>query len=156
MTSELNNESILNRLVHLSARYLDDQKYDDFLALFSNEGRYSITCKAPELSDKMTWMQQTKQELAERLNSMTEHEWEIALVTQTRIVSVDIINVDNEDAELSSSFALYNTEQSGRTSCYAVGRYEDKWIRQNDTWLLVNREVELKTRILEMPSPLPI
>jgi 3-phenylpropionate/cinnamic acid dioxygenase small subunit len=77
-------------------------------------------------------------------------------VEQTRVLSVDVIEVNGETANSSSSFALYHTDEAGLTSCYAVGRYDDSWEKDMDTWKLLSRRVVLKTRQLSMLSPLPI
>ena len=87
---------------------------------------------------------------------MSEHEWEIAGVEQTRVLSVDLVETNGKTANTSSSFALYHTGQEGLTSCYAVRRYDDCWEKVTDTWKLGRRRVVLKTRQLSMLSPLPI
>ena len=156
MSEEIAAQLELNRLIHASARYLDDHEFQAYLDLYREEGVYSIVTKAPELPDPMIWMQRSRAELQERISSMSEHEWEIAGVEQTRVVSVDIVEVDGETANTSSSFALYHTGEEGLTSCYAVGRYDDCWEKATDTWKLAGRRVELKTRQLGMLSPLPI
>ena len=156
MASNFNTELILTRLVHRSARSLDDHDFDGYLEFFDNDGEYIITAKTPELSEPMVWMKQTRDELVERIQAMNEHEWEVALVEQTRILSVDTIEIKETDAEVSTSFAVYHTDQAGVTMCYAVGRYEDQWHLRSDKWLLCRREVALKTRQLHILSPLPI
>ena len=40
---------------------------------------------------------------------MSEHEWEIAGVEQTRVLSVDLVEINGKTANTSSSFALYHT-----------------------------------------------
>ena len=156
MSVDIADQLALKRLVHASARYLDDHDFQAYLDLYREEGVYSIVTKAPELPEPMIWMQRSRGELQERISSMSEHEWEIAGVEQTRVVSVDIVEVDGETANTSSSFALYHTGQEGLTSCYAVGRYDDRWEKAADTWKLGSRRVVLKTRQLGMLSPLPI
>ena len=156
MGVEIAEQSALERLIHASARYLDDHEFQAYLDLYREEGVYSIVTKAPELPEPMIWMQRSRAELQERISAMSEHEWEIAGVEQTRIVSVDIIEVNGATADTSSSFALYHTGQEGLTSCYAVGRYDDFWEKAADTWKLGSRRVMLKTRQLGMLSPLPI
>ena len=156
MSEEIAAQLELNRLIHASARYLDDHEFQAYLDLYREEGVYSVVTKAPELPDPMIWMQRSRTELQERISSMSEHEWEIAGVEQTRVVSVDIIEVDGETANTSSSFALYHTGEEGLTSCYAVGRYDDCWEKATDIWKLASRRVVLKTRQLGMLSPLPI
>ena len=156
MSEEIAAQLELKRLIHASARYLDDHEFQAYLDLYREEGVYSIVTKAPELPDPMIWMQRSRAELQERISSMSEHEWEIAGVEQTRVVSVDIVEVDGETANTSSSFALYHTGEEGLTSCYAVGRYDDCWEKATDSWKLGSRRVVLKTRQLGMLSPLPI
>ncbi len=153
---EIADQLALMRLIHASARYLDDHEFQAYLDLYGEQGDYSIVAKAPELPEPMVWMQGSRGELQERISSMSEHEWEIAGVEQTRLVSVDIVEVNGETATTSSSFALYHTGQEGLTSCYAVGRYDDCWEKAADTWKLGSRRVVLKTRQLAMLSPLPI
>ena len=156
MSEEIAAQLELNRLIHASARYLDDHEFQPYLDLYREEGVYSIVTKAPELPDPMIWMQRSRAELQERISSMSEHEWEIAGVEQTRVISVDVVEVNGEKANTSSSFALYHTGEEGLTSCYAVGRYDDCWEKDTDTWKLLSRRVLLKTRQLSMLSPLPI
>ena len=156
MSVDIADQLALNRLIHASARYLDDHDFQAYLELYREEGVYTIVARAPELPDPMIWMQRSRAELRERIASMSEHEWEIAGVEQTRVVSVDIVEVNGATADTSSSFALYHTGQEGLTSCYAVGRYDDCWEKAADTWKLGSRQVMLKTRQLGMLSPLPI
>ena len=148
--------SELNRLVHASARYLDDRDFQAYLGLYGEDGTYTIITRAPELPEPMVWMQRNRTELSERIAAMSEQEWQIAEVEQTRLLSVDVIEVNGKTADTSSSFALYHTNEAGLTSCYAVGRYDDCWRKDRDTWKLLKRRVVLKTRQLDMLSPLPI
>ena len=156
MSEDIADQLELNRLVHASARYLDDRDFQAYLELYREEGSYTIVTKAPELPEPMVWMQRSRAELSERIDAMSEQEWEIAEVEQTRIVSVDLVEVNGEAANTSSSFALYHTGEEGITSCYAVGRYDDCWEKDTETWKLLSRRVVLKTRQLSMLSPLPI
>ena len=59
-------------------------------------------------------------------------------------------------ATTSSSVAIYRTDEDGRTACYAVARYEDEWRRAGGCWRLAERVVALRTRLLAIPSPLPL
>jgi 3-phenylpropionate/cinnamic acid dioxygenase small subunit len=152
----LEHQMQLTRLLHSSTRLLDDQNYDGFLQLFTSEGEYSITCLTPELAEKMIWMKATRSEIDERLKAMNEHEWQIAHVEQTRILSVDTIDIGKNTSNTSSSFSLYQTDQQGRSELYVLGRYEDEWQYVSKRWYLAKREVALRTRLLKMLSPLPI
>lgn len=105
----------------------------------------------------MVWMQLNRDELVERLATEPEHEWKISKVPlQTRLVAVDLINVADQHATTSSSFCLYHTNEDGGSTVFALGRYEDRWLQTSDHWKLAKRVVDLKTRLLAMPSPIPI
>ena len=156
MSEQIAAQPELQRLIHASARYLDDRNFQAYLELYQQQGLYSITARAPELPEPMVWMQCTVAQLGERIAASAEQEWEIAEMEQTRIISVDLIDVNGANARASSSFALHHTDRQGVTSCYAVGRYDDCWGRDAGAWKLLSREVALKTRQLSVLSPLPI
>lgn len=152
MSTEAREE--LRRLVHQSGRLLDDRRYSEFVELFIADGSYRVEVKAPELPEKMTWMELARNELSERFASVPEHEWRF--LEQTRLISVDAIEVNGDDAQTGATVAVFHTDDVGRTECYAVARYDDKWRRVDNRWRLRVRTVDLKTRLLAVPSPLPI
>jgi len=90
----------------------------------------------------------------ERCAGIDRHEWRID--QQTRLVSVDSVALADGRATTSSSVAIYRTDEDGRTACYAVARYEDDWRRAGGCWHLAERVVALRTRLLAIPSPLPL
>ena len=47
----------LDRLIHASARFLDDHDFPAYLDLYKEEGIYTIVTRAPELPEPMIWMQ---------------------------------------------------------------------------------------------------
>jgi 3-phenylpropionate/cinnamic acid dioxygenase small subunit len=146
----------LTRLVHASARHLDDRDFAAYLSLFTEAGEYRIEVRAPELPDPMTWMHMNREELGKRLDSVPRHEWQILQPVQTRIVSVDQVDVGKVAAATSSSFAIFNTEADGHSRCYAVGRYDDHWVLSEGAWKIASRTVRLRTRMLMPPTPVPL
>lgn len=155
MTDKTRNTQLI-QLLHQSARCLDDDNYNDFIKLFAADGEYIISSRAPELAERMIWMRRSRDELEERLTAVSQHEWEISAIEQSRILSVDSVTVTGKSAHSSSTFSLFHTDAQGRSELYAVGRYEDQWTAADTGWLLKRREVQLKTRMLKLLSPLPI
>lgn len=149
-------EVAITRLIHASAYYLDEHNFEAYVGLFAEEGEYLIVTKAPELPKLMTWMQRSKTELAERFDAASKHEWQIMQQDQTRLVSVNLIEVSNDIASSLSNFTIYNTDEQGRSSCFAVGCYEDSWSMKDENWSLEQRKVVLKTRLLASPTALPL
>jgi len=153
----VNAHEQLRGLVHASARFLDDHAYEQFTRLFADDGEYRVETTAPECPQPMVWMLMSRDELSERLESAEIHEWKISSVpVQTRLVAVDTVDVSSKNATTSSSFCLFHTNQDGSSEVFAVGRYEDQWNRTGEDWRLARRRVDLKTRLLAMPSPIPI
>lgn len=144
----------LRRLIHRSGRCLDDRDYDDFVDLFAPDGNYRIEVKAPEISERMTWMALDRDELRQRFESAPQQEWRQMELTHQ--VSVDSIDISGEIATTSATVSIFHTDDEGRTQCYAVGRYEDIWRRIEDAWRLSLRVVDLRTRLLPVPAPIPI
>lgn len=149
-------EQALAQLVHRTARLLDDRDFDAYLRLFAEGAVYRIEVNAPELAEPMIWMEMTPAELRQRFDSIHRHEWRIVQPEQTRMVSVDSTSVGTGSAHTSSTFVIYGTDTEGRSSCYAVGRYEDDWSLAHGGWLLRARTVSLKTRLLSVPTPVPL
>jgi 3-phenylpropionate/cinnamic acid dioxygenase small subunit len=146
----------LRRQVHLAARHLDDGDYTSFLNLFTDQGEYRVEAQAPELAQPMTWMHMARDELGERCAQLSRQQWQIADYHQTRLLSLDIADIEGDQAHTSTGFVIYQTDQQGRSECYAVGRYEDEWRTESGHWKLDSRCVQLKTRLLSPMSPLPL
>ena len=144
----------LRALVHSSARFLDDRAYQSFIDLFDDAGSYRVEVNAPELPDPMVWMELDRDQLKERYDAVDRHEWR--LHQQTRLVAVDRIELATDGAQTSATVSIYHTDDEGRTTCYAVARYEDTWCKPQQGWRLAERVVALRTRLLAMPSPLPL
>ena len=151
-----NAEQAISRLIHASAHYLDEHNFDAYVNLFADDGEYAIVTSAPELPKPMTWMQRSKTELAERFAAVPKHEWQIAQQEQTRLVSVNLLDVNKDTASSLSNFVVYNTDEQGRSTCFAVGCYEDRWSLRDEKWLMALRRVVLKTRMLASHSALPL
>lgn len=151
-----NTEGIVTRLIHAAAYYLDEHDFDAYVALFAEDAEYSIVTSAPELPKPMIWMQRTKKELAERLAAASKHEWQILQQEQTRLVSVNKLELNSDTVSSLSNFVVYNTDEKGRSECFAVGRYEDRWSIKDEECLIEERKVILKTRLLSSHTALPI
>ena len=144
---------MLRSLVHASARFLDDCAYQSFVDLFEESGSYRVEVNAPELPDTMVWMELDRNQLKERYDALHKHEWR--RYQQNRLIAVDSITIDTDHAQTSSTVAIYHTDDDGRTTCYALARYEDCWHHSRLRWQITERVVALRTRLLAMPSPLP-
>ena len=144
----------LRRLIHQTVRCLDDRDYEGFTNLFTPNGEYRIEVDAPELRTKMIWMSLSRDELCKRFASVPEQEWR--RIDTTHQISVDAVDFEGDSARTTATVSIFRTDEEGRTECYAVGRYEDTWQRSEGDWRLSERVLDLRTRLLSVPTPLPI
>ena len=144
----------VRRRIHLSGRCLDDRDYDGFVDLFAPDGAYRIEVDAPEMKTRMIWMTLDHDELRQRFQSVPEQEWRAP--ETTRQIAVETIDFAGDTAETSSTVSIFHTDDEGRTQVYAVGRYEDTWQRISNEWRISLRVLDLRTRLLPVPAPLPL
>ena len=144
----------MRRRIHHSGRCLDDRDYDGFVDLFAPDGAYRIEVDAPEMKTRMTWMTLDRDELQQRFQSAPEQVWRN--IETTHLIAVDTIDFDDDTAKTSATVSIFRTDDEGRTQVYAVGRYEDAWQRIENEWRISLRVLDLRTRLLPGPAPLPL
>jgi hypothetical protein len=66
------------------------------------------------------------------------------------------VKISGDRASALSHFGILRTTQDGKTEIYAAGRYEDKAIKGNGSWLYEYHQVVLDTRMLEPFTHLPL
>ena len=144
----------LRVLVHRSGLCLDESRYEEFVALFADDGAYRMIAATPELGATQTWLAFDRDELAQHFASIPEHRWPPGQTT--RIVSVDAIELAGGRASTVATFCILRNDEEGRTACYAVGRYRDRWRNDGTGWRIAERVVDLRTRLLPAPAPIPL
>jgi 3-phenylpropionate/cinnamic acid dioxygenase small subunit len=144
----------MRQRIHHSGRCLDNRDYDGFVDLFTLDGAYRIEVDAPEMKSKMTWMTLDHDELRQRFQSAPEQVWRD--IETTHLIAVDTIDFEGETAKTSATVSIFRTDDEGRTQVYAVGRYEDAWQRIENKWRISLRVLDLRTRLLPVPAPLPL
>ncbi len=144
----------LSRLIHLSGRLLDQEDFENYTALFCDNGEYRLTAKAPEVAQPMTWILLNRQEMSALLTSAPKHEWNTG--ERSHLITVEEIDLDGDIADSRAGFCVFHTDGRGATEVYAVGRYEDRWYKGSGDWRLLKRIVRLQTRMLAPPSAIPI
>ena len=134
----------IRALVTRSARLLDAEHFDEFIALFAADGRYALIADGPELGRTMTWLELARDELAALLAEAPQHVYDLA--RRAHLVTVDEIVLDGARATARSTFAVFRTT--------ADGTYDDTLVRDGDIWRLGQRTATVQTRMFTMPTPL--
>ena len=144
----------IRALISRAARYLDRGAYEQFLDLFTEHGRYCIEAVSAELGKQMTWMDLDRSELASLFKEYPDHVVDKA--TRLHLVATDEVEITEDSADAVSTFAVFRTDLHGASALYAVGHYEDAFVRQGQTWKLRSRKVRLESRQFTVPTPLPL
>jgi 3-phenylpropionate/cinnamic acid dioxygenase small subunit len=144
----------IRALVSRAARVLDAGAYEQFLDLFTDDGRYRIEAVSAELGKPMTWMDLDCLELAALFKEYPDHIVDKA--TRLHLVTTDEVEIAGDSGHALSTFAVFRTDLHGASALYAVGHYEDVFVRKGQTWKLKSRKVRLETRQFTVPTPLPL
>ena len=152
----IEHRETIRTLISRSAKYLDDRRYSDFIKLFVKKGKYILEAESDEIGRSMTWLEMSRDELADLLKESPQHVHDLA--ERIHLVSLDEITFDNscEAAQASSAFAVFRTDTTGVTQVYAVGRYDDRLVRSGDVWRIRERRVKVQTRMFRTPTPTPL
>ncbi len=148
-------QAITDLIAHACA-LLDDERFEDWIALCAPDFRYSITAVSEEIGRKMEWMNRDRESLRTLLASVHEHERSVGRLS--RHVGQVLITgkADNGIADVESPVAIYHTDLDGTSSLYAVGRYLDRIVQDGGRPLLAAREVALQTRRFPTGSHIPL
>lgn len=145
----------ISDLIYDSCALLDDERFDDYVALCAPEFTYRITAYSEELRKSMEWMYQTRENLLELLKAVETHE--VAIAHLRRVASmVRIGDVEDGIVPVRSTVSVYHTWYDGDTRLFAIGTYKDRITTYGSSPLLASREVVLDTRRLASGSHIPI
>jgi 3-phenylpropionate/cinnamic acid dioxygenase small subunit len=147
-----NDEQAIRTLVMRSGRFLDEGRFSDYVGLYAEDGRYQLEAHAAEIDCDMVWLSLSRAELAELFCEWPLHVRDEAV--RTHLVTVDEIALPGATAF--STFAVFRTDEKGRSELYCVGRYEDEFEASTGEWKLRRRRARLVTRLLVTPTPLPV
>jgi len=147
MTVELllRRESVVQYQVRLAA-LLDDQKYDEFVAEFTEDGAYRLIARENHDRGLPTCIiDDTRDRLIYR-SGLISRQWHHGRFRETRMLSNFDIDFPAADAALAkANFALYHTDAEGETRLHMVGRLEDSLVERQGRWRIRRRFAILET-----------
>jgi p-cumate 2,3-dioxygenase subunit beta len=132
-------------LIQRSGALIDDERFEEWLALFTPDGRYELSTASPELRGRSPWLSIDRPGLAAYLGEMDQR---VRYRDRRRhLIATVRIEIKGDEATVESHLAVFRTCPAGRTQCEASGRYTDSLVRQDDGWRIAWRRVELDTHI---------
>jgi methanesulfonate monooxygenase small subunit len=150
--------------IYRATIYLDDQRWNDWLDLCSEEFHYSIKSFSPEINMDMTYLQGNINEMSALIKLLPKHNTDHSpLRRHTSIYTVDV-DPDGRSAKAISSFVVYQNLldgedshiDSGESRLFLVGKYYDTLSLTGDVPRFLKREVRIDQRRLDKGSHWPI
>ena len=155
MMSEL--KEAVRELIAQSCLSLDAEKYDDFLALCSDDFHYKLIAYSPEIGSEMTWSSSGRAELQTLFADLPTH-LHVPSGTLFRHVSVSSIRFAPtlNTAQVQSSVLIILTDLDGVSKFFAAARYLDDVKVQHDRPVLARRTTRLETRDIGVGTAIPL
>jgi methanesulfonate monooxygenase subunit beta len=143
---------------------LDNQRWDDWLALCNERFEYAIKSWSPEINYDMTYLQLDRNGLANLVRLLPKHNTDHSVLTRhTSVYTVDVSD-DGRSAKAVSSVVVYQNMldginshiDAGESRLFLVGKYLDTFTIDNGKPSFLAREVRLENRRLDKGSHWPI
>lgn len=150
--------------IYRASLLLDDQKWDDWLALCSDDFQYAIKSFSPEINVDMTYLQGSHKDLKTMVGMLPKHNTDHSpLHRHTSVYTVDVAP-DGKSARAVSSFIVFQNMldgvnshiDSGESRVFLVGKYIDEFTLDGGEARFKTREVRLDNRRLDKGSHWPI
>lgn len=143
-------------LLQDSCRLLDKEDFAEWLAMCADDFSYRLHAYSHELRSEMTWLEHSKDQLRILFDTLPEHQRYPGRFL--RHVSVQEITQGESAGEVrvTSTVLISHTDFEGLSRLYAVGRYRDQVSLTGDRPQLLERAVDLDTRVLPFGSHIPL
>lgn len=143
---------------------LDDQRWDDWLALCDDDFHYAIRCFSPEINTDMTYLQGSRKEMASLINLLPKHNSDHSWLRRHTSVYIVEPTDNGQEATAISSFVVFQNLldgvnshiDSGESRLFLVGKYYDTFVIRDGVPKFRRREVRIDDRRLDKGSHWPI
>jgi methanesulfonate monooxygenase small subunit len=150
----MNTEAVKD-VIYQSCLAMDDERFDEYLALCAEDYQYKVTAYSPELRKEMIWLEQSRADLVAMFEMLPEHVKPEGRFTRHVQVYLVTPNGSPDTLNVTSALTIYFTTDRGDTKMFAIGRYNDVVDTSSGTPRLKAREVRLETRSLGTGSQIP-
>ena len=159
-----NIERKIEKIIYQAALALDENNWSAWFELCDDSFFYSITSFSPEINKNMTYFSGDKKELTGLMDMLPKHNTDHSpLHRHTSVYTIDVAE-DFTTAEAISSVVLYQNMldginshlDSGESRLFAIGKYHDKFVINDDVPKFVTRETKIENRRLDKGSHWPL
>ena len=149
------NTDAVKDVIYQSCLAMDDERFDEYLALCAEDYQYKVTAYSPELRKDMVWLEQSRSDLVAMFEMLPEHVKPEGRFTRHVQVYRVTPNGSPHALNVTSALTIYFTTARGDTKVFAIGRYNDVIDTSSGAPRLKAREVRLETRSLGTGSQIP-
>jgi methanesulfonate monooxygenase small subunit len=149
------NADAVKDVIYQSCLAMDDERFDEYLSLCTEDYQYKVTAYSPELRKDMIWLEQGRADLMAMFEMLPEHVKPEGRFTRHVQVYRVTPNGSPNRLNVTSALTVYFTTDRGETKVFAIGRYNDVVDTTGTTPRLKAREVRLETRSLGTGSQIP-
>ena len=142
-------EREVERLIHRSCLLLDEERFDEFLALCASDFRYELKAYSAEIRKDMTWLAANRDQLAGLFRTLPQHVRVGGdLLRQASISDIEV-DAEGNNASAVASVVIFHTDLDGQSRLLATGRYHDRVAIDGGRPLLRERVVRLHSRVFD-------
>lgn len=139
----------IEEVVYRSCLALDERDWKGFLALCSDDFRYSIVTHSPEIRRDMVWLHHDRAGMETLFTNLPRHNSDHSPLTRHATVYTVEIDPTKDEATAVSALQVFRTDLDGGASeLFAVGRLRDTLALNGAAPKLARRVVKLDTRQL--------
>lgn len=131
-------------LVARSCMYLDENRYDQYLALFHEDCTYTISWHSPELRKDVILLSHAKPGLASLMDNIRFHV--VLPGSFFRQASLYTVQAQAAGYEATSYVTVVHTDQYGTSSLFCAARYIDRLVHVDGEMKIASRHVRMQTR----------
>ncbi|MEK9673762.1 MAG: nuclear transport factor 2 family protein [Rhodospirillaceae bacterium] len=150
--------------IYRGCLHLDDEQWNDWLAMCDDSFEYKITSYSPEIQKDMIYLSGNKKEMASMCEMLPHHNTDHSpLKRHVTVYSVDVSG-DGKSATAVTSVLIYQTlldginshVDAGESRLFCVGRYIDTFAINGKGAKMTSRETRLENRRLDKGSHWPL
>lgn len=136
----------LQRLFDLYARLIDEDRLEEWVQLFTPEGRYEIISRENMAQGFALPLMlcENQNQIADRVMSLRKANI-YNIHTDRHVLSQLHVEKTSEGWRVGANYALFQTNQEGVSRLYSVGRYDDSIVTVEGQLLFASKRVIVDT-----------
>lgn len=157
-------QDAVRNAIYTAALALDEQKWNDWLALCDEDFYYAIQAYSPEIRRNMIYLDGKREAIRDMMDMLPKHNTDESPLSRHTVVYTVDVDETAGTASAVSSFAIYQTVwdgleshvEAGFSRLFLIGKYRDRFRLDGDAALFVERRVCLDNRRLDKGSHWPL